>query len=302
MTTPIGDPGAVGSGAGVTAIPGAYGGNATGSNTLISQPAFDARISTLSFPVTGNIGGPLSHGYMVWAQSGTGSSVAGGTTTGLPAGKAQVDFLYNPSTVEIDNALATSLGVTGSQLFMYGGDNANLVMPLMQTAEWSIMFDRTYELWGQYGAEGAFLGGDVGGTASAAQYGVFVDIQAMMQFTGMLANNASTGSSGTVSGAAPPAQTYSGIMQMIPCYVFFGDTAALSLYGYINEWDVTVTHWTQYMIPMRCVIDISFTCLPLGSGGTAAGGTAGVGGGGAPPAPISTAANYPQLTTGVAGR
>ena len=41
-------------------------------------------------------------------------------------------------------------------------------------------------------------------------------------------------------------------------------------YGYINEWSVQYTHWTQYNIPMRCVISVNFTMLPMPPGPAAA--------------------------------
>ncbi len=37
---------------------------------------------------------------------------------------------------------------------------------------------------------------------------------------------------------------------------------ALYYYGFISDWSVQVTQWTQFMIPMRCVINIDFTLLP----------------------------------------
>ena len=50
---------------------------------------------------------------------------------------------------------------------------------------------------------------------------------------------------------------------MVPAYLYLGQrNTNLNYYGYISEWDVTYTHWTQWMVPMRCVIDISFTMLP----------------------------------------
>jgi len=71
----------------------------------------------------------------------------------------------------------------------------------------------------------------------------------------------------------------SGMMMMVPCWVFFGSAEAqlnqnassynfnalasqLSFYGYISEWGVQYTRWTSSMVPIRCVINVSFTMLP----------------------------------------
>jgi hypothetical protein len=67
---------------------------------------------------------------------------------------------------------------------------------------------------------------------------------------------------------------HQGIIQLIPAYVFFGDSKNLQYYGYISEWDVTITHWTQFMVPMRCVINISWTMLPSPQGGNVSSGSA----------------------------
>lgn len=52
---------------------------------------------------------------------------------------------------------------------------------------------------------------------------------------------------------------------MLPCWtwLYFGDpTSNFFFFGFITSYDVTVTHWTQYMVPMRCAIDVSFQLLP----------------------------------------
>jgi hypothetical protein len=36
----------------------------------------------------------------------------------------------------------------------------------------------------------------------------------------------------------------------------------MAFYGFISEWSVEYTHWTQNMVPIRCVISVSFTMLP----------------------------------------
>lgn len=271
MSTPAGiiNPGPGPSGAGTS----------TGSQSLVTQPPFDIRMTSLAFPVTGKEYGTLARGFMVWEKA-----------TGGYNGQAQVNFLFNPSTVEIDQSVSSSLGAQASALFAIAGDNQNLVVPLQQYASWSLLFDRTYELWGSYNSTTAAPG-------TPASIGVLADINAMQQFTGMKINNA-TGSglaagSGGLSGTALP-PSYTGIMQLIPSYVFFGGQSDMFLYGYVSEWDVTITHWSQLMIPMRCVINVSWTMLPQ-SVGTGPGSGPGTG-------LVITLPPAPSTTTRVSGR
>ena len=229
-----------------------------------AQPGFDSRISTLAFPVGGGGYGSIQRGFMVWDPS-----------VGLPgdySSAAQVNFLYNPSTVSADyNMMSTAVGA--GVLFPTAYSTSVLAVPLNQSVEFSLLFDRTYELWGSYATDGtpnanvstgSSLNPTLGNTNPSA-VGVLADIMAMEQFTGMFIAF-SSGNTSTTKPTASSAVGWQGIIQMIPSYVYFGgsNSASTSLwyYGYISEWDVTVTHWSQYMVPMRCVINVTLTMLP----------------------------------------
>lgn len=229
------------------------------SSAPIEQPPFDPRIQTLKFPLGGADFGTLQRGYMVWdsTQLLTGYSSA-----------AKMNFLFNPSTVTATYSLIPDTSVQAAMMFPTAYDNTDLRVPLSQTVEWSLLFDRTFELWGNYNS-----GTQSGVSPGAADnnnpsvVGVMVDINAMQQFTGMYANfysgvSAVQQSSGSSQGGLYNQQ---GIMMPVYSYVWFG-SAALFFYGYVSEWDVTITHWTQYMVPMRCVINITFTMMPTPAG------------------------------------
>ena len=215
------------------------------SRAAVTQPKFDSRITDLKFLESG---GRLKRGYMIWEKPITGYS-----------DKAKFNFLYNPSTVEATYYMSTP-GVSASLLFPNANDTSDLRVPLNQTVEWSVLFDRTYELWGSYKADGQPRGGRKSPNNNPGQVGVLADIYQMQQFTGMNVAYEGTGVRQAISDTNLGGRQ--GIMQLIPSYVYFGDTLNLAYYGYITEWDVTITHWTQYMVPMRCVIDIDFTMLP----------------------------------------
>lgn len=223
---------------------------ATANVMAIQQPKFDNRIYQLTYPLNNDKAGVLKHGYMQWYKPMPGYSNV-----------AHVYFLYNPSTVSASYPASDS-SVAASLMFPTGFDDTNLRVPLYQTVEFSILFDRTYELWQSVGPDANTDPGSSGN--NPAVVGVLADIIQMKQFTGMNIGYTTQNSDSpntTSSSSIQPGQQ--GIVQMVPSYVYFGDTNNLWYYGYVSEWDVTITHWNQNMVPMRCVIDISWAILPL---------------------------------------
>jgi len=230
----------------------------------VTHPPFDTRIKTLAFPLEGKGQfGPLKRGFMIWDKP-----IPGYTT------RAQVNFLYNPSSINASYGFDS--GIAATLAFPNPGDTANLTVPLSQTVTWSVLYDRTYELWGQYNTDGTPKQSVSGNPFNPAVYGVLTDIYMMQQFTGMKVQyttqsgtstpttSTSSTSTTTTTGAATNANpnNYQGILQLVPMHVYFGDQTNLTYYGYITSWDVTITHWTQYMVPMRCVVDITMNLLP----------------------------------------
>ena len=215
--------------------------------TFLTQPPFDKRLTTLAFPLTGGAGGQyLQAGYMIWDKPIPGYSQ-----------RAVIRYLYNPSTISSDFNIADA-SAQAALNFPNPGDTADLAIPLSQTAQWSLMFDRTFELWQSYESSGLPVSGN--NSTGADTLGVQADVAAFMQFTGMLTNY-SAGTAG-VSGSITKDQ---GIMQLVPSWAFFGNSNVangLNYYGYINEWSVQYTHFTQFNVPMRCVISVNWTMLP----------------------------------------
>ena len=218
-----------------------------------TQPGFDNRISTLAFPLSGGQFGTIQRGFMVWEKA-----------FGPYSSKAQVQFLYNPSSVSADYAQSDP-SIAAAYMFPSAFNDVDLRIPLSQVVSFSLLFDRTYELWGAYDSQGLPNGTNNSAGTSPGIVGVLADIMAMQQFTGMFTAY-STGNTGNTSPSPTALTGWQGILQMIPSYVYFGgsNSAQNSLwyYGYISEWDVTVTHWTQYMVPQRCVINVTFNMLP----------------------------------------
>lgn len=237
--------------------------------TASVQAAFDKRIRTLAMPMQANKAS-IQRGFMVQAQAMPGYAANA-------SGRFRFNYLYNPSTVEAMYTIqSSSAGL--SYLFPNAGDTGDLAVPINQSVSWTVMFDRTYELnGGSYSTEGVQITGSTAVpapgnvTCDPTVYGVWADVLQMQYFTGMmLQGGAAQNASGIIDVTPSTSGNYSatfkanqGFMMMIPCWAFFGaSNQSINYYGYISEWDVTYTHWTQWMVPMRCVMDISFNMLP----------------------------------------
>ena len=243
---------------------------------FVTQPPFDKRLRTLAYPLTGGPAGgtTLQAGYLIWDKPLPGYSQ-----------RAVVQYLYNPSTVSSDYNIADA-SAQAALNFPNAGDSGMLAIPLSQTAQWSLMFDRTFEVWDAYESDGLPTGSNSSTEASAL--GVQADVLAFMQFTGMLTNYSyGTNGSAAPTTAAQNLSANAGIMQLVPAWAFFGNnnvSNGLMYYGYINEWSVQYTHFTQYNVPMRCVISVNWTMLPTPSS--------------SPPSPPSSGITLPNGTPG----
>jgi hypothetical protein len=234
--------------------------------TLFVQPPFDPHMQTVLSPMTGNAANAtaLTRGFMYWA---------GPTYPTGYSSPAQINFLFNPSTITTSYVLQDS-GAQAALNFPNAAEPLALAVPLNQQCEFSLLFDRTYEMTVD------LVAGDI------ALIGVDVDVRAVRQFTGMYATDytdigsAATAGTGGAAGTADVDNSGAtgvaggltqGLMQMVPAFLYFATpNSGLMYYGYIDSWDVIYTHFNLQMIPMRCEVDISFTFLPPPPGANAA--------------------------------
>lgn len=248
------------------------------SRTASVQAPFDKRIRTLAMPGQ-SVKRQIQRGYMIQDKSLPGYK-------SNRSGRFAFNYLYNPSTVEAMYSVQ-SQGAALSYLFPNAGDIGDLAVPLQQSVSWTVMFDRTYELnLGSYTPDGRLVKGHTnipapnGISADPTVYGVWADVVQLQFFTGMmLQGGAAANGTGIIEnisgGKGANFKANQGFMMMVPCWAFFGGQTNINYYGYISEWDVTYTHFTQFMVPMRCVIDITFSMLPppaaKGTGGGSSG-------------------------------
>lgn len=277
----------------------------TPSPTFYTQPSFSANIQTTWGGFGSNVYGPVSHGFMEWDS-----------VTAAPgySSLAVVNFQFNPSTLAVSYYSETSNQAVTDYIYSTQTASATPIAAMQQSLSFALLYDRTYELWGSYNTNGTAraagaatnLGTSLNDPAAA---GVGVDILAMQQFTGML----DVTDTGTGNAPATPAGGSGAVLKpqfplfFIPAWVYFGASLnSLYYYGFVSDWSLQVTQWTQYMVPMRCVINVDFTLLPTPSiSGLAAG-----------PGPVSNfwsasplpntgagaaAAATPGTTTGTAG-
>lgn len=177
--------------------------------------------------------------------------------------KNQCNFLYNPSVLYANHVAESNVVVDSNAVNpnpLTAADS--LLMPLQSTLQFSLLFDRFYEMY------------DPASNGSAAWTdGVFADINALYRITGISSPVAAvSGTSGTTaavsSDTAFAAGTYIkgavGPMRYVPARFYFAGSRSgiLNYYGVITSLNITYTHFTQQMIPFRCQVDIIASILP----------------------------------------
>jgi hypothetical protein len=232
------------------AVNAGKGSSTSNSYVIYNNPAFDQRITSLSYPMQGGASGQqLARGFMVWALK---TNHWGGNGGPLPT----LAFLYNPTTVTA--YFATDVNDTSvDMLYSSPPDSGLPTMGMNQVVSFSLLFDRTFEMWGSYSNSGEPNTAQSGlqGSNDPSVVGVDADVLAMKQLAGMFFFSASQ------RGTAQQ-QIAQGPMLMIPTYLNFGKlSSGETYYGYVSDFTVTYTHWTQNMVPIRCTIDVDFTLL-----------------------------------------
>ncbi|WP_369042228.1 hypothetical protein [Streptomyces sp. Midd1] len=220
--------------------------------TGIYENTFDKRIQSIPSYLPSESGGSsygLIRGYMV---------------TAFPKGKSgrfyMLNFLYNPSTIQVSHSLDAANQVmpaytrsdqdTGTPLTAAGG-----------TLSYSLLFDRSYEMSdpGQFNT--------VEGT-----YGVMADIHVLYNLVGINTKQQVWSSATSSDAASTETGDVVGIMQMNPVWVHFNQArtrmadklpsmSRMSYFGYLNSLDISYTHFTQRMTPVRCAVSISMQLM-----------------------------------------
>lgn len=223
-----------------------------------SNPRFDDRIYALSglkatAKGTGVSTGDLQRGYMVRDSDYNSGDV-----------QYSLQFLYNPSEVQVShNTDVTSNAAIAPQSYRNQLDTAKPNVPLNATVQFNLLFDRTYELWNASARANSLYDWD----DEPSLAGVKVDVAAIYRVVGILqpktqpVPNPHTSSSDPGTSQAIIRNGSPGPMPMTPLQVFFGGSNSLNYRGYVSALNITYTHWTQLMIPMRCTIGVTMSLL-----------------------------------------
>ncbi|MFI9271868.1 hypothetical protein ACIGXM_14275 [Kitasatospora sp. NPDC052896] len=254
---------------------------ATSGDFLTSNSFNDGRI--FNYPPIALVNDPgyggLTTGYITSAST----TQNGQKSPTNPQGSFTLNFMFNPSTVSVSHTLDASTQMVPPYL----RDSSDTGVPLTTsggTLSFSLLFDRTYEVWD----------GTTGNLAH--DLGVLVDIYALYGLTGIvtpLSATQQTSAAGQSSSDATSSSSSSsdqsnlqnalsitpnavtGTMQMYPVWTVFAlnsmfrgganspswmtlpDIAVMRYFGYIASIGITYTHFTQNLIPFRCAVDLS---------------------------------------------
>lgn len=192
------------------------------------NPAFAKEIYNVGGMNKAFNGGKLTRGYIEEADV-----VA--DKMGRKGKNNRIDFLWNPSTVSL-NYTATFDKQTPETLAE--NDTGSLLGIQFGTLEFSLLFDRTFEIW------------QAKGTPAAVQ-GVAVDIDAFRKYVGLLPG-----------GGFNKGKELS-VMAPIPSFFGFGALNSVLYYGWMTGFNVQITHFTQGGIPMRAAIGVTATLTTI---------------------------------------
>jgi hypothetical protein len=229
------------------------------ASKIVDNGPFDSRITSIPFTqnavkdaANGSGGKKLTRGFIIQEKP------VGGV-------RYRCNFLYNPSVINLSHSVDSNVIADENAKNPNDMTKDEYLMPLQQTLNFSLLFDRTYELW-----DPSKLYGDA--RVWVPSFGVAYDILSLYKITGIAApvtfegdGTEATASSETSWKKGTFSTGPAGPMLYTPVYLVVGST--LSYYGVIQALNVQYTHWTQTMVPTRCQADITVTLLPTPSGG-----------------------------------
>lgn len=172
-------------------------------------------------------------------------------------------FMFNPNVINVSYSVAE--GVTPPSQLTADQLAATAIYPGQTAIGFSLLFDRTYEV--AYGPSQY-------NPRDLTKIGVYRDIAALEAVVGARYSVGGTPASGgstdlevekgAAANAAPgTSASLTGNMLMIPVYLIFGGgrigggNAGMSFVGMISSMNVSYTLFSQNMVPMRAVVDIS---------------------------------------------
>lgn len=194
-------------------------------SAIITNPAFDPRVYSTHPDYAGVQQGLLLRSSSSSTIGAITDPTSSGSSVPLPSDvpdSVKLRFLFNPSDY--------TMGYTPTdQLILNPGaagdtvSAATLLGASTTTSQFNLLFDRTYEVF-----------------SGKAPSGVNIDTQVFTQLLGVPANG-------------------NGFPLFLPVQLYLGGINALAFYGVISSSQITYTHFTKTMVPLRAAISISMT-------------------------------------------
>lgn len=227
--------------------------NIAGGNQTVAPPS---NAGTVYIGPTAN---PSPYGTLQRGRLVSGGTIAGGT----PGPTFIVNFLYNPSTIYESRSIdLNNAPLPANQ--RNPDDPSTWQTPLNTTVSFSLLFDRTFELWDKSYKQ-----------TIQGLYGCRADVEALYNLTGINQPSVGTPTSTTTpttgnNTASNPSNynvTLQGSMISNPVNLYFSpnNKGGLAYFGYLSSMSITWTHFSSAMTPQRCEVDLTLTAYPTTS-------------------------------------
>lgn len=214
---------------------------------------------------------PITKSFTDTSSGGDFSFTAGGIASGLLNGSStietsgvtgRINFLYNPSQVAVSHSANLNMpsqeSVAYAQSIGLSAGEGTTPLSQMGTMSLSLLFDRTYELWDRKKYANTRVG----------KWGVYDDVIAFYRLFGMLGTHDTAVESllNTLLGDNHFAASALNLFPSFPLgypviYVYLG-ARGMKFHGAVQGFNVTYTHWSRNMIPVRAEVDLTLMLTP----------------------------------------
>lgn len=173
-------------------------------------------------------------------------------------------FLFNPTEIDLEYSFDTTVTGALNPIFVANGATTNTQgLMLNQTQSFTLLFDRTYDLWA--GKNGLNYANCLNG--GPYTFGAQWDVWAIERLVGVYGQASGQGPSGPPAGSICTVQFGgAGVQNSQTGYLTLGDTGAstatiqpwVNFNGWMTEFQVEYTRFDSNMVPSRAAVSLSF--------------------------------------------
>jgi hypothetical protein len=204
------------------------------------NPGFDSRLLTRNAQHAGGFNRSPASGFMRTRE------LVGTKRYGLR-------FLFHPSEVGLSHSIVQDMPVVQNMDPSIRNQGLRPLADMQSGASWTLLFDRTYELW-----DSAYKGSFVG------TYGAWVDIKAFYDMVGVTRRFTTTKTSEGVweSSFGDTTTDWHPVGPMVPNPVDVEFGGPLKFYGFVSSGNIQILQWSASGVPMRATLAINLTLSP----------------------------------------